>query len=501
MGRWRAAAALVAAGVIGAALVPAGPAVAVHGAVPGDFNGDGYRDLVLPAPGADVAGQRHAGAVVVVYGSRSGFRADRYQKISQNAPGVPGTSEGWDRFGSATATADLNRDGYADLVVSAPYEDVTRDDNRGVVTVLWGSRSGLGRGTNLPSPGRSQHHGVDLAVHSAEEGDKTQLLIGGLSGTAAFKGPFSRSGTFGSVTYSADAGALDSVALGDLDRNGTTDQVSLTYRTHALTGGRVQINPSGGTDWPEPLQEGNGLIAATGDVNGDGYADLVVGDPEDPRTPGVDGVTGGRVLVWRGSARGIARDAVPEQITQDTAGVPGTSEGGDTFGAGLTVADLDRDGLADIVVGAPFEDVGTVHEAGAVTVVPGRRSGPLGPGAYSFHQNTPGVPSSVEESDSFGATLAVAELNKDGRPELIIGSPTENLATGAVFVLPGGASRPTGTGSRAFTANMFGLTQHDSTHLGGYGTIWMLMRDPEVDHGDQAPAAPGADARAGAGSE
>ncbi|MFI9251134.1 integrin alpha [Streptomyces sp. NPDC053069] len=57
-----------------APLPSATPAAAVHGAVPGDFNGDGYRDAVLPAPEANVAGKAGAGAVVVLYGSKWGQR-------------------------------------------------------------------------------------------------------------------------------------------------------------------------------------------------------------------------------------------------------------------------------------------------------------------------------------------------------------------------------------------------------------------------------------------
>jgi hypothetical protein len=242
-------------------LLPAAPAAAVHGAVPGDFNGDGYRDAVLPAPGADVAGAPYAGAVVVLYGSSSGYRPNRHQTITQASPGVPGTPEGWDRFGSATATADLNRDGYADLVVGTPFEDGAMDDNTGMVTVLWGSRNGLSGGTNLPVPAGREHHGIDLAVVAAGPGARTRILAGGLSGTATYKGPFSRSGTVGSVVATQDPGALESVALGDLNRDGTADEVSIAYRKADLTGGRVQVNPSGGRNWPEPLQQGNGLIA------------------------------------------------------------------------------------------------------------------------------------------------------------------------------------------------------------------------------------------------
>nr|WP_260860275.1 FG-GAP repeat protein [Streptomyces cupreus] len=106
----------------------------------------------MPAPGAHVSGKQAAGAVVVLYGPSSGLAASRRKTITQNTSGVPGTAEAYDRFGAATATADLNRDGYADLVVGSPYEDTSRGANSGTVTVLWGSKSGLTSGTDLPSP-------------------------------------------------------------------------------------------------------------------------------------------------------------------------------------------------------------------------------------------------------------------------------------------------------------------------------------------------------------
>ncbi|MFI6355799.1 FG-GAP repeat protein [Streptomyces sp. NPDC050743] len=155
-GGWRTGA-VVSAVVMGASLLSATPAAAVHGAVPGDFNGDGYRDAVLPAPGANVAGKEGAGAVVVLYGARSGLSTARRATITQNTAGVPGTAEANDGFGASTATADLNRDGYADLVVSAPYEDTAAGKDAGTVTVLWGSQKGLtaGRTCRRPLPART----------------------------------------------------------------------------------------------------------------------------------------------------------------------------------------------------------------------------------------------------------------------------------------------------------------------------------------------------------
>ncbi|MGW6906855.1 FG-GAP repeat protein [Streptomyces sp. NPDC054940] len=471
MGRWGTSA-FVVVGLIAGTLLPVVPAAAVHGAAPGDFNGDGYRDAVLPAPGANVSGKEAAGAVVVLYGSASGLSATRRKTVTQNTSGVPGTAEAYDRFGAATATADLNRDGYADLVVTSPYEDTAKGTNSGAVTVLWGGSGGLTSGTDLPTPSDAPgYYGLDVAALSTGAGAKTQVMVGGYDGSVRFQGPFSRKGTFGSAALNQDTPSMESVALGDFDANGTPDRVVVTARGSGLSGGDVYVDPATGSS---PLADGNGLISATGDINGDGYADLAVGDPDEPEVAGADGVLGGRVLVWYGSATGIAADARPVQITQNTASVPGTSEKYDAFGGSLAVADLNRDGLADLVVGAPYETLGAKRRAGAVTVIPGRASGALGSGSYSFSQDTSGVPGASETDDFFGTTVAAGDVNKDGRPELFVGAAEENDSTGAVWVFPGGSARPTATGSRVFTANSVGLTQPDSTLLGGNGLLWVI---------------------------
>lgn len=468
MRRWGVAA-FVAAGLTVGTLLPAVPAAAVHGGVPGDFNGDGYKDAVLPAPGANVSGKEGAGAVVVLYGARSGLAASRRKTITQNTSGVPGTAETGDGFGAATTTADLNRDGYADLVVGSPYEDTAKGTDSGAVTVLWGSGSGLTSGTDLPSPSGSTHYyGQDIAALSTGAGARTRVAVAGYDGSVHFAGPFSRSGTFGYSTLNMDTGSLESVALGDFDKDAVPDPAVVTARDGDATGGRVYTTLAAGAEL-----RGNGLIAATGDVNGDGFADLVAGDPDEPAQPGVDGAVGGRVLVWYGSANGITRDTAHVQITQDTAGVPGASEKEDAFGGALAVADLNRDGLADIVVGSPFEDLAK-SRAGQVTVIPGRSSGALGTGSYSFSQDTADVPGATETDDFFGTTVSAGDVNKDGKPELFVGAAGENNSTGAVWVFPGGSTRPTATGSKLFTAASVGLSQQNGTLLGGNGLLWVI---------------------------
>ncbi|MGW0825070.1 VCBS repeat-containing protein [Streptomyces sp. NPDC002845] len=470
------AAAVVVAGVIGAALLPAGTAVAVHGAVPGDFNGDGYRDAVLPAPGADVAGREEAGKVVVLYGSRSGVSPNRRKTISQNTPGVPGTSEKGDHFGAATATADLNRDGYADLVVSAPYEDNAKGRDAGVVTVLWGSRYGLTKGMNLSSPSsRPLYFGLDLAAVSGGSDARTEVLVSGWDGTVRFTGPFrKRTNTVATAVLEDGTPSVETVALGDFNGDGDQDRVSVTTRMSGLTGGEVYVNPQSQSGIPRPLEHGNGLIAAAGDLDGDGYDDLVVGDPDEPEVAGADGARGGRVNVWYGSQNGIDATARPVRITQNTTGVPDTSEKGDAFGGSLAVADLNRDGRADIVVGAPYESLARKWRTGAVTVIPGRASRTLGSGSYRFTQNVAGVPGANEIDDFFGTTVAAGDINKDGKPELFISAAGENNHTGAVWVFPGGSTRPTATGSRMIKPADVGLTKKSSLLLGGNGLLGVI---------------------------
>ena len=122
------------AGAALALLVPLGlgaPAQAAEStaAVPFDVNGDGYPELVVGAPDLQVGSVKEAGGVFVLPGSRSGISL-REKVVTQSSPGVPGASETGDAFGSVVASADFDRDGFADLAVGQPEEGVTEPDDR-----------------------------------------------------------------------------------------------------------------------------------------------------------------------------------------------------------------------------------------------------------------------------------------------------------------------------------------------------------------------------------
>jgi hypothetical protein len=107
----------------------------------GDFDNDGFADLAVGVPGEGIGAAVAAGAVNVLYGSAGGLTGSGSQLFTQ----VGGAVEAGDGFGWALAVEDFDNDGFADLAVGAPFEDVGRTIEAGAVSVLYGSSGGLSR--------------------------------------------------------------------------------------------------------------------------------------------------------------------------------------------------------------------------------------------------------------------------------------------------------------------------------------------------------------------
>ncbi|WP_351231197.1 VCBS repeat-containing protein [Streptomyces sp. NPDC002133] len=446
-GRLATAVAVSCAAVVGSVVMPA-DAMAKPIAAPADFNGDGYHDLVVPAPAATVGGKVGAGAVVVLYGSRTGVSTARKAVITQNSAGVPGTAEAGDLFGASTAFADLDKDGFSDLVVGAPDEG-TSAAHTGMVTVLWGGKNGLAAGSPLPVPvvggGR---YGLDVAAVRDSRGPR--VLVGGYDGSIELSGTFKRDGSVGSASRNWSTPSVAVTDFGDFRHDGHAERIVTSVRVGGNSGGLVYVDPVDGSR-PLPV---DGTTTATGDVNGDGYHDLVVGDPDEPAN-GTNGHLGGEITLWYGGPDGLA--AAPVHISQDTAGVYGTSTKKNKFGQAVAVADLNNDGLGEIIVGVPGQHRNGQAMAGAVVVIPGQRTGTPGAGSYEISQESGSVPGVSERGDGFGLTLTVGDVKADGHPDLIIGAEGEDNYRGAVWVLPGTSTRPLGTGSVELTAGKLGV--------------------------------------------
>ncbi|MFF3691680.1 FG-GAP-like repeat-containing protein [Streptomyces sp. NPDC002187] len=444
--------------------VTAGTAPAAPSGLQDDFNGDGYRDLAIGAPIANIDGHPGAGLVAVVHGGPNGLDKSRRTLISQATAGIPGVPEVNDHFGSRLTTGDLDGDGYTDLVVGVPGERVGSTSAYGVITVAWGGPKGLTSATGLatPLPAPRPELGRFLAAGDFDGDGSTDLATvnsGDIGGLHVFEGPFTRTGkaTARTDVDLSEAGIrAGRVVAGNVDGDGAsdllvlgTDEVTdgLTSRSVLYRGGKTGLTKSGAV--------AGGPAAVIADVDKDGYGDIVTGNPEEKSAHEPDGGLGGAVTVTYGSAFGLSGRA-PVRITQDTAGVPGTGESHDRFGTSLSSGDTDGDGFTDIAVGVRDEALGSTPQAGQVVVLRGSATGLTGTGAKAFTQDTAGVPGTAEPFDHFGSSVRLLDSNKDRRAELAVGAPTENNYAGSVWLLKTGASGITATGSTSFGSTTLG---------------------------------------------
>ncbi|MFD5515819.1 FG-GAP-like repeat-containing protein [Streptomyces sp. NPDC127066] len=482
-----AAAVAVAGAVVGPVSAhAAGTAGAGATSVRADFNGDGYADLAVAAPYGMAGGYASSGYVSVVYGSSKGLDTKHRQLISQDAPGIPDDSESLDFFGWGLSFGDLDGDGYADLVVGAFGEDVGNAQEVGTLTVVWGGKAGLSGGTVVATGSMFDQVRPRHATVGDFNGDGHLDVA---SDNRLLTGPFTRTAgaaSTGNLVLDTDdvldnPHEVDDVAAGDVDHDGVTDLVALIhtpdeegpgvgYRVEYLHGTRQGLSAPVELTRADDTWVPGGSSLGVGDVNKDGYADLVIGRPFGSR--GEDSVEparlGGQVGVVYGSAKGpdVSRTTV---INQNTAGVPGVSEKGDRFGSGVSAGDVDGDGYADVAVGAPGEAIGTVASAGAVAVLRGGASGLTGKGAVSFSQNTTGVPGTAEKNDLFGGYTTLTDVNRDGRAELYVSAHGENASIGAVWAFRSTASGPTASGSAAFGPVGLGAPVNNSWFGYGFG--------------------------------
>jgi hypothetical protein len=180
-----------------------------------------------------------------------------------------------------------------------------------------------------------------------------------------------------------------------------------------------------------------GSALAVGDFDGDGAGDLSVGAPIDS----VGNALGaGAVNIIYGSSRGLREDD-DQLFTQDTPGIKSRASVGETFGSALAAADFSRNGIDDLAIGVPGEEVAGQTLAGGVTVLYGGSDGLDDRADQLWTQGSRGIKGQVERDDRFGTAIGAGDFDGDRALDLAIGAPWDSVAgfrdAGAVNVIYG----------------------------------------------------------------
>lgn len=317
----------------------------------GDVNGDGFSDIIVGADSADPGGRMFAGTASVFHGSPAG--------VSVSPARVFGGAGSADLFGHSVASAgDVNGDGFADVIIGSELADPGGRTNAGTASIFQGSASGL-----VASPMRvfegNTNDGFGVSVSSAGDVNNdgfADIVVGA---------DFARPGGSASVFHGGTAGLPAEAA-------------------HVLE------SVVGGTLFGHS-------VATAGDVNNDGFSDVLIGAPW--ATPS-GRMLAGTVSVFQGTATGLSTRAV--RVLEGVLA-------NDTFGGAVAGAgDLNGDGFADIAVGAEIADPGARVNVGACALFSGSSAG--------IQELPTRVLEGATEGDLFGHSLARA--SSTAKPKL-----------------------------------------------------------------------------------
>ena len=429
-----------------------------------DFNKDGWPDIAVGAPrdGTGANGNVPAGTVTVFAGSANGPSVGTHLLQSRfNA-----ADEADDLFGSALATGDFNRDGYIDLAIGTPGEQIGTI-KAGAIAVFNGSSTGL-----------NQARGFD------QNDIGQQDLAGDLFGKSLAAGDFNGDGYTdlavgvpGKVIGGARSGQVTVLkgGSGGLAFGWVVDQRGANGANEA------------GDLFGDAVAAGNVLGAKTGTV----YADLVVGTPGE--SPSSDPQSGGG-YVFPGAAAGPVSGGIG--FTQ--AGYGGANESGDRFGAAVATGDFNKDGWADIAVGIPGEAPRTDPQSGTATIIHGGNTA-LGTGFPIEARDVVGGGNLA--GDLFGGAFATGDVNADGYADLIVGAPGRASGAGVLYTWTGGpvtSTQPRSLTPRSIVRqeDVFG-TPEAGDRFGAALAFGDLNRDGKADAlvgspGEGAPGEPNA---------
>jgi hypothetical protein len=388
----------------------------------GDVNADGFHDVIVGAE-FHTNGQLDEGRAFVFLGSPAGLAATPAWTAEGNEIDA--------EFGYSVGTAgDVNGDGFSDVIVGARYAD-NDQANEGGAYVYHGSASGLATSPSWVGEGNQafSHYGHSVATAGDVNGDGfADVIVGAFAYDngqpdegRAFVYHGSATGLATAPAWSAESNQASAwygwsvSSAGDIDGDGFCDVIvgapqytngqTQEGRAFVYRGSGVGLGPTAAWTFVGG-QIGASLgysVATAGDVNGDGFADVILGanlyDNDVPNE--------GRAVIYRGSATGLI-------------GVPYWSAYGEqaaaSFGLSVgTAGDVNGDGYSDVIVGANLYDNEASNE-GRAFVYHGSADELAFPESWAKEGEA--------ELDNFSSSVATAgDVNGDGFSDAIVGAP------------------------------------------------------------------------------
>jgi hypothetical protein len=453
----------------------------------GDLNGDGYADVAVGAFEYD-NGESEEGRVYVYFGSATGLNAVAGWTAEGNQSDA--------KFGHSSAGVDINGDGYSDLLVGA-YRYDNGQANEGRAFIYLGASDGLSTVTNWSAESNQNNaeYGVEAGTAGDVNGDGYADLIvgahkydnGQTDEGAAFVFYGSPSGLSGAANWFVDSNQAGAwfghsvTTAGDVNGDGYSDVIigSPRYTNGQAEEGRAFVyygSASGLSMTPAWFAESNqataslgGAVSTAGDVNGDGYADVLVGANSYDNGQ----IDEGTAYVYHGSPSGLS--ATPNWTGE-------SNQASADFGFKLSGAgDVNGDGFSDIIVGARFYDNGQVDE-GAAFVYHGSSTG------LSLTPNWLG--DSNQASALLGPVTGAGDVNGDGFSDVVVGAYWYNggqFQEGRAFGYYGSAAGLSLTPNWTVESNQsdafFGIDVGSAGDVNGDGYADALVGAFEYDNG------------------
>ena len=389
----------------------------------GDVNGDGYSDLIVGAPLNDGGGSS-AGRAYIYYGGPA---------INSVVDVVLTGLVAGDQFGiSVSSAGDVNADGFSDVIIGANLNDGGASNAGRAYIFFGGSSMNNVADIILTGVAASDNFGISVSTAGDVNGDGFSDVIVGANlndagGTSAGRAYIFLGGS--SMNNVADiiltgVAASDNFGIsvstaGDVNGDGYSDVIagatgndaggSNAGRAYVYFGGSTMNDVADVLLTGEAVSDGAGISVSTaGDVNGDGFSDVIVG----ANLNDAGGSSAGRAYVYFG---GNAMNNVADVILTGVAA-------SDQFGNSVSTAgDVNGDGYSDVIVGAIFNDAGGSNAGRAFIYFGGINM-----------NNTPDVsPTGEAANDQFGSSVSAAgDMNGDGYSDLISSAP-QNDAGGS----------------------------------------------------------------------